>query len=264
MIKLSSPATQEFWEIPVLYEDEYLLVLNKPADLLTGPGTDFADRPSLISLLHKGVSESKSWATSRALSFLMYPQPLDTEASGVLVLAKTKAVLNKLSDLFGSEQPVLSFITLIQGSPTQNQFAVQAKLAADPVRAGLVRVDHKGGKRARSLFEVVERFSGWTLLRCVPLTWREHQIRAHLAYNRLPLAGDEPYRGKPLLLSSLKPDYHLKPKHIERPLIARPCLHAGDLRLNHPVTGQPWVVNAPWPKDLAVAVKYLRRYASVG
>ena len=110
----------------------------------------------------------------------------------------------------------------------------------------------------------MERFAGWALVKCVPLTWRPHQLRVHLAYSRLPMAGDEDYRGKPLWLSSLKPDYHLKPNHVERPLLGRPCLHAEQLAFNHPMTGQSLVVNAPWPKDLVVALKYLRKYAAVG
>ena len=70
------------------------------------------------------------------------------------------------------------------------------------------------------------------------------------------------YGGRPLLLSSLNADYRLKPNQIERPLIARPALHAEALTLPHPVTGDPLTITAPWPKDLTVAVKYLRRYAA--
>jgi RluA family pseudouridine synthase len=264
LIKLSSPSTREFWELPVVYEDEHLLVLDKPAGLLTAPESDAPDEANLIDLLHQGIAQAKPWATTRGLSYLMYPQPLGAEASGVLLLAKTKEVLTKLADVFGSEQPLLSFVALVLGVPAENHFSVEAKLAPHPMRAGSMSVDSKLGKRARSSFEVMERFAGWTLLKCVPLTWRQHQLRVHLAYARLPVAGDEEYRGKPLLLSSLKPGYHLKPKHSERPLLGRPCIHAEQLALNHPVTGQPLVVHAPWPKPLVVALKYLRKYAALG
>ena len=69
------------------------------------------------------------------------------------------------------------------------------------------------------------------------------------------------YGGRPLLLSSLKLTYRLKPNQIERPLISRAALHAESLTLPHPVTGETLNITAPWPKDLTVAVKYLRRYA---
>jgi 23S rRNA-/tRNA-specific pseudouridylate synthase len=74
------------------------------------------------------------------------------------------------------------------------------------------------------------------------------------------MAGDALYGGKPLLLSSLKSDYRLKPKRSERPLIAAPLLHVDAAGFTHPVTGELLTITAPWPKDLTVAVKYLRRY----
>jgi len=108
---------------------------------------------------------------------------------------------------------------------------------------------------------VLERFRDRTLLQCEPLPGRTHQIRVHLRYAGFPLIGDALYGGKPLLLSHLKKDYRLKPKEIERPLMARVALHAEELSLPHPVSGKPLKITAPWPKDLVVAVKYLRRYA---
>jgi 23S rRNA-/tRNA-specific pseudouridylate synthase len=69
------------------------------------------------------------------------------------------------------------------------------------------------------------------------------------------------YGGRPLLLSSLKRNYRLKPDQIEHPLMARTALHAEAFTLPHPVTGEALTITAPWPKDLTVAVKYLRRYA---
>lgn len=259
MIKLSSPATRGFWEIPVLYEDEHLMALDKPAGLLTAPREDPAE-PSLIELLHQGIRQGKPWAKARALSYLLHVQPLDPEASGVFLLAKTKTVLTQFADLFGNEQPILRFVTLVHGSPAETRFSVEAKLAPHPVRSDLMTVSSNRGKRARSQFEVLERFESWALVRSSPLTWRQHQIRVHLAQAGLPLAGDELYRGKPLLLSALKPGYHLKPNHTERPLVGQPILHAEQLESAHPVTGERLTIQAPWPKQLAVAVKYLRRY----
>jgi 23S rRNA pseudouridine955/2504/2580 synthase len=254
---------REVWELPVLYEDQHLLALDKPAGLFTVADSEDPDRPNLLGLLHGGIADAKPWARERALSFLMNPYRLDPEASGIVLLAKSKGVLARLSDLFGSEQPSLSFMSLVKGSPSEGRFSVDAKLAPHPVRVGLMGVNAKLGKRARTDFEVIERFAGWTLLKCVPLTHRPHQVRVHLAHAGFPLAGDQAYGGKPLLLSRLKHGYHLKPKHTERPLIDSPCLHAEQLDLDHPATGNRLVINAPWPKDLMVAVKYLRRYAAI-
>jgi 23S rRNA-/tRNA-specific pseudouridylate synthase len=146
--------------------------------------------------------------------------------------------------------------------PAEDRFSVEAKIGPYPGRPGLFRVDSRDGKRARTAFEVVERFAGWALVKCAPATQRPHQIRVHLGRPGLRVAGDDIYGGKPLWLSSLKPGFHLKPGHTERPLIGRACLHLEQLVLAHPVTGEPLSINAPWPKDLLVAIKYLRKYAA--
>ena len=263
-IKLSSPATREFWEIPVLHEDEHVLALDKPSGLLTSPDRDDPNRPNLITLLHAGIAEAKPWAQTRGLSYLMNAHRLDFETSGVILLAKNKAALVQLANLFGSETAARKYLALVRGEPPVAHFEVDAKLAPQSGEAGLMRVDPKQGKRARTLFDVRERFGGWTLLDCRPLTTRPHQIRVHLRYQGYVIVGDPLYGGKPLWLSRLKANYRLKPQQTERPLIARLALHAEQLALPHPATGQPLTITAPWPKDLTVAVKYLRRYSSAG
>ncbi|MGA9452694.1 MAG: RluA family pseudouridine synthase [Verrucomicrobiia bacterium] len=260
-IKLSSPAAREFWEISVLFEDEYLLALDKPTGLLTSPDRYDPQRPNLMKLLHAAIAGGKPWARERGLNYLMNAHRLDFETSGVILLAKSKPALVALANLFGSEKPLKQYVALVQGTPAEDKFEVDARLAPHPVKTGLVRVDLKNGKRARTVFEVLEKFSGWTLLRCQPLTGRTHQIRVHLRHFGLPIVGDELYGGKPLWLSRLKPDYRLKRGREERPLISRVALHAEQLTLPHPVTGKTPTITAPWPKDLRVAVKYLRQFS---
>lgn len=91
-----------------------------------------------------------------------------------------------------------------------------------------------------------------------------HQIRIHLKHAGFPLIGDKLYGGKPLWLSRLKRDFRLKPGREERPLIARVALHAEELSLLHPVTNQPVTITAPLPKDLRVALRYLREFSGSG
>ena len=261
-IKLSSPATREFWEISILYEDEHLLALDKPIGLLTSPDRDQPDRPSLMKLLHSGIERGVAWARESGRSYLMQAHRLEAETSGVILLAKSKPVLITLVNWFNTEKPGKRYVALVQGAPVENQFKVEAKLAHHPTRAWLMRVDPRRGKRSATVFEVLERFSGCTLLQCELLTDRQHQLRVHLRHIGLPAVGDQLYGGRPLLLSRLKKVYRLKPNQTERPLIARPALHAEALSLPHPVTGTPLAIAAPLPKDLTVAVKYLRRYAA--
>jgi RluA family pseudouridine synthase len=262
-IKLSSPATREFWEIPVLFEDEHLLALDKPAGLPVSPDRDDPQRPNLMTLLHSAIAGGKPWARERGLEYLMNSHRLDPEMSGVILLAKNKPALIALANLFSSEKPVKKFTALVSNVPPENQFEVNAKLAPHPVQTGLIHVDSKDGKKSKTRFEVLETFprGGYALLNCEPLIGRTHQIRAHLRCAGFPVVGDDLYGGKPLWLSSLKPNYRLKPGHEERPLLFRAALHAEELSLPHPVTGAIVTITAPWPKDLKVAVKYLRRFA---
>jgi RluA family pseudouridine synthase len=261
-IKLSSPATREFWELSVLYEDQYLLAIDKPSGLATSPDRYNPDRPSLLKLLHAGIAEAKPWARERNLAYLMNAHRLDEETSGIILLAKSKPVLVELVDLFGAEKPCKKYLALVRGSPLETRFEVEAKIAPHPAKIGLFHVNPKLGKRATTRFGVVEKFSQVALMECEPLTDRTHQIRIHLKYAQLPLVGDQLYGGKPLLLSRIKPVYRLKPQQSERPLLARAALHLQEMTLQHPMTHNLLNINAPCPKDLTVALKYLRKYAA--
>jgi RluA family pseudouridine synthase len=261
-IKLSSPATHGFWEIPVLYEDEHLLALDKPSDLLTSPDRSEPDRPSLMKLLHAGIERGTAWAREGGRTYLRQSHRLDDELTGVILLAKSKQALIALMNLFGAEKPVFRHVALVREAPAGDRFTVEAKLAPHPTRLGLMHVDPMRGKHALTAFEVRERFSRFTLLQCESSTSRRHQVRVHLRHAGVPAAGDRAYGGRLLMLSSLKQQYRLKPNKIERPLLARPALHAETLTLPHPMTSATLTITAPWPKDLTVAVKYLRRYAA--
>src|SRR5580698_4489102 len=122
VIKLSSPATKEYWEIPVLFEDESLLALDKPVGLLTSPDRYDPLRSNLMKLLHAGIAAHKPWARERNLSYLSNAHRLDFETSGVILLAKSKPVLVTLADLFGSEKPLKQYIALASGVPPAQQF----------------------------------------------------------------------------------------------------------------------------------------------
>jgi RluA family pseudouridine synthase len=263
-IKLSSPATREFWEIPILFEDEHLLALDKPARLLTSPDADNLARPSLMKLLHAGIADKKPWAQERNLEYLNNANDLDLGATGVLLLAKTKPAFIALANLFSSEKARIKYVTLARGEPLENQFEVNAKLSPHPVKPGVMRVDPQGGKQATTKFEVLENFPrhGYALLKCEPLAERMHQVRVHASHVGLKITGDELYGGKPLWLSRLKKDFRLKPGREERALISRAAMHAEELILPHPVTNETVTIKSEWPKDLKVALKYLRQYAN--
>lgn len=262
VIKLSAPARKEFWEIEVLYEDEHLLAINKPSRLLSSPDRYDPDRPNLMKLLHSGIASGASWARARGITYLANAHRLDFETSGAFLLTKNKEALVALADQFGSEKPTKNYVALVHGTVDQNEFEVDLKLAPHPVKIGMIRPDLKRGKKSRTLFRVMERYRRYTLIHAQPLTGRTHQIRVHLQARGYAVVGDSLYGGHPLLLSSLKSAYRLKPGQVEKPLIERVALHAESITVAHPAGGDAVTISAPWPKDFQVAVKYLRRYAA--
>src|SRR5687768_10020915 len=259
-IKLSAPESEEFWKVPVLYEDDDLFAVDKPARLLTSPDRYDANRPNLMKILHRDIERGAPWAGERKLTYLSNAHRLDFETSGVLLLAKTKSALVALADEFGGSRARKTYVALVQGTPAEDSFRSEAKLAPHPVKVHLMRVDPKRGKKSHTDFTVIEKFVGYTLVRCEPLTGRTHQIRVHLAHLGLPIVGDELYGGTALLLSQLKRDYRPSRDGREQPLIGRLALHAESLTITHPVTNASTTVKASWPRDFEVALKYLRKF----
>jgi 23S rRNA-/tRNA-specific pseudouridylate synthase len=241
-VKLSSPATREFWEIPVLFEDAHLLALDKPAGLAVSPSVAEPDRPALLPLLHAAIAAGKPWAVARKLEYLALTHQLDAEAGGVLLFAKSKPVLVALTNYLSAGHPALKVLALVYGKPRAAQFEVDAKLAPHAEIPGQMRVDTKSGKKSLTRFQVVESFDGFALIAGEPIT--------------------ELHGGGPLYLSRLKRDYRLKPGREERPLLGSATLHADSINLPHPVTGESLNITAPWPKHLNVALKFLRQYAA--
>ena len=160
------------------------------------------------------------------------------------------------------ETPIKTYVTLVHGNPPEKTFEINAPLAPHPVNVGLMRVDREHGKKSCTRFEVREFFQGYTLVQCQPLTDRTHQVRVHLQHAGFPVIGATTYGGRELLLSALKSEYRLKPNRTERPLIRTAALHVERLEFIHPATSETMGIDAPWTKDLTVAIKYLRRYAS--
>ena len=116
----------------MLFEDEHLLALDKPARLLTTFDSTEETRPNLMGLLHAGIADGKPWAKARGLTFLSNAHRLDFEVTGVLLLAKNKPALLALTDMFGTEKPEQTYIALVQSSPEQDEFEVDVPIAPAP------------------------------------------------------------------------------------------------------------------------------------
>ncbi len=256
---------------PVIHEDDTLIAFDKPSGMLVAPDRWDKTRENLMGLVHDKLGHG-----------VANVHRLDADTSGILLCTKDKASLDFVSGQFQSKTVAKVYHALCVGAPAPELFArsedpeeapptplepgeffVDRDLIEDEAHPGRMRTVRKHGKASQTIVKVLERFAGFTLVECRPLTGRTHQLRVHLQYSGLPILND-PFYGDgttELKLSRLKRGY--KGRADEKPLIARLALHASRLTLKHPGTREPVTITAPLPNEFAVALKYLRKFASV-
>ncbi len=234
-------------KIEALYEDAALLAVNKPAGLLAVPDRWDKAKDNLVALLQ----------AERPGQHLANVHRLDKNTSGVFLLAKNADAFRRLARQFRQRQTRKLYLALVHGDINGRERVIDQPIAPDRKRPGFSRIDSRG-KSACSLLRVREQFRGFALVEVEIESGRHHQVRVHCQQIGHPLVGDPDYGGKPLLLSQLKRGYKMKPGEPERPLMARPALHAASVVLVEPSV----TITAPLPKDFEVALKYLRKFAA--
>lgn len=235
-------------DVGVVYEDGWLLVLDKPAGLPIHPTARY-HKGTLVSLL-------------RARFGLAYAEPahrLDRETSGLVVCGRTTGACRALGRLFMSRDVHKEYLAVCEGQPATDAFEVDAPIAEGTALVRIaVRIDPVEGKPSRTRFEVLQRFrrdgAPFALLRCLPQSGRQHQIRVHLQHAGLPLVGDKMYgpdAGYVDRFSRPCPE----PEAWARLRLPRHALHAWRIRFPHPATGEAVAFEAPLPADLAAFVQ---------
>jgi len=249
--------------LSILYEDDELLAIDKPAGLLVIPDRWDPSKPTVVKLA-RDYLQARAVASGEVLREaprLWVVHRLDRDTSGVLVLAKSDRAHAALSRQFERTQVQKTYLALVNGQGIRAEGVIRLPIGAHPHRPGMMAIRRRQGKSAITRYAVLERFRGYTLLAVQPQTGRSHQIRVHVQAIGYPLAIDPLYgSGEPLLLSALKPSYRPKIGADERPLMARLTLHAQALELIHPVHGGTFKWVAPLPKDFAAVLRNLRRY----
>jgi 23S rRNA pseudouridine1911/1915/1917 synthase len=224
--------------VPVRYEDDQLLVVSKPAGLVTHPTSTRRSGTLVNRLLGMGVPLSGVAGPERP----GIVHRLDAGTSGLLIVAKDDETHAALTAMLGRHAVDRRYLALVRGVVEHDRFAVEAPLG----RRGARIVVHQGrGKEAATAFEVRDRFDAATLLEAAPQTGRTHQIRVHLSSIGHPILGDRAYGGGG--------------DDAKRLELTRPFLHAWRLAFDHPVTGERIELEEPLPEDLERALGFVRR-----
>lgn len=230
-------------ELPVVFEDDWLLVLDKPAGLPLHPTARY-HKGTLVSLLRERLGHASAEPAHR----------LDRETSGLVVCGRTTEACRVLGRLFISREVHKEYLAICEGHPPEDSFRVDAPIAegTELIRIA-VRIDPILGKESHTRFEVLNRFTlegePFALLRCHPETGRQHQIRIHLREAGFPLVGDKMYGPDPGYFDRFSKRC-LEPEAWVRLRLPRHALHAARLSFPHPATGQRVTFESPLPGDL--------------
>ena len=238
-------------EFTIIYEDDALLVIDKPAGIAVhgGSGVSFG----VIEQIRRARPETR---------YLELVHRLDKDTSGLLMIAKKRSALVKLHEAIRNDHPKKIYLALGVGKLPNDSFHVKLPLFKYTGAQGekMVRIS-EDGQSAHTIFRVLNRFSDdllhqvglsqLTLVQATLKTGRTHQIRVHLQSQQCPIAGDERYG-----------DYQAN-KRLQKLGLKRMFLHAAELHLDHPLTGEKLILKAPLPQDLAQFVLMLENAGKV-
>jgi len=238
-------------EIPleIVYEDDDLAVVNKPAGMMVHAGSgatdDARNRGTLVNaLLHHFRALSSSGGPLRP----GIVHRLDKQTSGLIVVAKNDVTHARLSSMFARRQVRKLYIALVQGELAQERGTVNASISRDSIRRTRMTTRREGGRSAVSHWQVLRRIHGpygsFTLVSVRIETGRTHQIRVHMASLGHPVVGDTLY-GASTSIAPLPPGGGLT-----RLVLARNFLHAAELEFAHPRGGEPLILVSNLPKEL--------------
>jgi 23S rRNA pseudouridine1911/1915/1917 synthase len=232
----AAPLVPEEMNLRVAWEDEHLLVVDKPAGVVVHPGAGHDTGTlvhGLLALDAAGGDEERPGIVHR----------LDRDTSGLLVVARSETAHERLQESIRLRQVERRYLALVKGSPRSRSGRIEAPIGRDRIDRTRHSLDTPTPRNAVTLFEVAELLGPRALLEVTLETGRTHQIRVHLEAIELPISGDPVY--------GVSGDLELE----------RQFLHAGRLAFDHPITSERIDVESPLPEDLAAALERARALA---
>lgn len=246
----------------IIYEDEDLLIINKPPGLVVHPGRGHASGTLVNALAyHLGISPSIDQEDER-MGVLVHR--LDKETSGLLVVAKSEDAQFHLTKQFFDRTVERKYVALVWGNIQRDSGTIEGNIGRDPNDRLRFKVfsDAEQGKPSITHYQVIERFGYVTMVECILETGRTHQIRVHMNHIGHPLFNDERYGGDRILKGTIYTKYK---QFIDNcfTLLPRQALHAKSLGFIHPRTGEEMRFESPIPSDMTALIEKWRKYAGV-
>lgn len=255
--------TIEAEDIPldIVYEDDYLMVINKPAGLVVHPGA---------GNFHGTLINAVAWHLRNIPSFdpndpeVGLVHRIDKDTSGLLVVAKTPEAKRNLGLQFFKKSTQRQYNALVWGNFVEDEGRIEGNIARDPkdrLRMCVFPPDSEIGKHAVTHYKVLERFGYVSFVECILETGRTHQIRAHMKHIGHPMFGDERYGGTEVLRGDRTSSYKAYIQNCFK-LCPRQALHARTLGFIHPHTGEEMNFTTPIPQDMEQLLEKWRKRLS--
>ncbi len=245
-------AVPEDIELDVYYEDDDIVVVNKPAGMVVHPAPGSTSGTLVNALLGRGGMLSESGGELRP----GIVHRLDKDTSGLIVVAKHNRAHRALSSAFEAREVTKIYLALVWGVLDHPAGRVNEPIGRKPSDRKLMWVV-PDGRPASTGWKVREEFPFASLLELRPETGRTHQLRVHLAYLHRPVIGDADYGGVKRTFAEVTPHYRRQAKRANK-LATRQLLHARGLSFDHPVSGETLRFRAPIPDDFAAVLSAIR------
>lgn len=277
----------------IIFEDEHLLIVNKPAGMCSHPGIGNRYGTLINALLfHFGIREKLSYEfeynedseedfdydanddneDELITNNFQYPvndnrpglvHRIDKDTTGLLVIAKNNGVHNSLSKQFANKTTEREYVAIVWGKPKNDSGIIEGNIGrSSRDRTCFTVLEEGAGKPAITKYQVIERFAYTSLLKFRLFTGRTHQIRVHSGHIGHKLFGDIRYGGNKILFGAENPQWkNLAQKTID--LVGRQMLHAKTLGFVHPITGQTMSFDSELPDDMKKTIEIMREFSNL-